>query len=48
MSADGNDRGGLKAPRTLFSLGRPGTKRPDGEAVETGGGVDTVDVLTCP
>ncbi|MBI2704913.1 MAG: hypothetical protein HYX32_06445 [Actinobacteria bacterium] len=28
MSAEGNDRGGVKAPRTLFSLGRPGAKPP--------------------
>ncbi len=35
MTGEGNDRGGVKAPRTLFSLGRPGTKRPRDGAEST-------------
>src|SRR5689334_7428505 len=37
MSGEGTERGGVKAPRTLFSLGRPGAKRPrdNGEATAT-------------
>lgn len=43
MSGDGNDRGGVKAPRTLFSLGRPGAKRPR-EGGEGTTAVETDDV----
>lgn len=42
MTLDGNDRGGVKAPRTLFSLGRPGVKRPS-EGSDTTATVDTAD-----
>jgi len=39
MSGDGIDRGGVKAPRTLFSLGRPSAKRPP----EAGSAIDAAD-----
>jgi hypothetical protein len=44
MSADGNERGGVKAPRTLFSLGRPGAKATTSdEGAERGGAIDTAE-----